>query len=248
MKKQDNGRKRMGGRRFLSVLLAMSMILTAGSSNAAAGGDYSHQHSDACDEKQATCTLSEAGHVHDETCYAETPAQLCGLEESEGHAHGESCYGEDGTLTCALQESAGHMHGENCRGTVRTLICGLEEQRHVHTEACYEDVLVCGINADSENEGNSMIQAFSQIVSEDQISASGLEENTIQNQDGVQNTEAGQETGADENQNVVAALLCCPIITLVACHRINRYNDMRTEKGKGSRTPVFREHRVLEPP
>ena len=45
----------------------------------------------------------------------------------------------------------------------------------------------------------------------------------------------------------VAALLCCPIITLVACHRINRYNDMRTEKGKGSRTPVFREHRVLEP-
>ncbi len=25
----------------------------------------------------------------------------------------------------------------------------------------------------------------------------------------------------------------------VACHRINRYNDMRTEKGKSSRTPVF---------
>ena len=40
--------------------------------------------------------------------------------------------------------------------------------------------------------------------------------------------------------NVVAALLCSPVITLVACHRINRYNDMRTEKGKGSRTPVFR--------
>ena len=38
----------------------------------------------------------------------------------------------------------------------------------------------------------------------------------------------------------VAALLCSPVITLVACHRINRYNDMRTEKGKGSRTPIFR--------
>jgi hypothetical protein len=50
-----------------------------------------------------------------------------------------------------------------------------------------------------------------------------------------------------QTDNNVAALLCCPIITLVACHRINRYNDMRTEKGKGSRTPVFREHRVLEP-
>jgi len=52
---------------------------------------------------------------------------------------------------------------------------------------------------------------------------------------------------AVDDGNGVAALLCCPIITLVACHRINRYNDMRTEKGKGSRTPVFREHRVLEP-
>ena len=40
--------------------------------------------------------------------------------------------------------------------------------------------------------------------------------------------------------NSVAALLCSPVITLVACHRINRYNDMRTEKGKGSRTPIFR--------
>ena len=38
---------------------------------------------------------------------------------------------------------------------------------------------------------------------------------------------------------VVATLLYRPIITLVACHRINRYNDMRTEKGKGFRTLIF---------
>ena len=45
----------------------------------------------------------------------------------------------------------------------------------------------------------------------------------------------------------VATLLYRPIITLVACHRINRYNDMRTENGerrtengKGSRTLIFR--------
>ncbi len=37
----------------------------------------------------------------------------------------------------------------------------------------------------------------------------------------------------------VATLLYRPIITLVVCHRINRYNDMRTEKGKGSRTLIF---------
>lgn len=38
---------------------------------------------------------------------------------------------------------------------------------------------------------------------------------------------------------IVAALLCSPVITLVACHRINRYNDMRTGKGKGFRTLIF---------
>lgn len=41
-------------------------------------------------------------------------------------------------------------------------------------------------------------------------------------------------------ENTVATHFSRPIITLVACHRTNRYNDMRTEKGKGSRTPIFR--------
>lgn len=39
--------------------------------------------------------------------------------------------------------------------------------------------------------------------------------------------------------NTVATRFCRPIINPVACHGINRYNDMRTEKGKGSRTPAF---------
>lgn len=39
--------------------------------------------------------------------------------------------------------------------------------------------------------------------------------------------------------NGVATLLYRPIITLVACHRINRYNDMRTGKVKGFRTLIF---------
>ena len=37
----------------------------------------------------------------------------------------------------------------------------------------------------------------------------------------------------------VATHFSCPIITLVVCHRINRYNDMGTEKGKGFRTLIF---------
>ena len=41
------------------------------------------------------------------------------------------------------------------------------------------------------------------------------------------------------HHTTVAALFPRRIITLVVCHRINRYNDMRTGKGKGSRTPIF---------
>ena len=36
----------------------------------------------------------------------------------------------------------------------------------------------------------------------------------------------------------VATLLYRPIITLVACHRINRYNDMRTENGERRKEKV----------
>ena len=43
----------------------------------------------------------------------------------------------------------------------------------------------------------------------------------------------------DDGSIYVATLLYWPKITLVACHRINRYNGMRTEKGKGSRTLIF---------
>ncbi len=203
MKKQNNGRKRAGGRRFLSVLLAMSMILTAGSSNVAAGENYSHQHTDACYERQLTCTLPEEGHVRDEACYTETPAQLCGLEESEGHTHGESCYAEDGMIVCTLPESQGHVHSDACQGSVRTLNCGLAEQGHVHTEACYENVLVCNMAEGTVfgRMGMETAQGAGQMADGDQISTSGAEENTVQNPADVQTPESGQISGADGSLN-----------------------------------------------
>ena len=52
-------------------------------------------------------------------------------------------------------------------------------------------------------------------------------------------TELSESEKASTELSDVANLLYRPIITLVACHRINRYNDMRTEKGKGFRTLIF---------
>ena len=46
-------------------------------------------------------------------------------------------------------------------------------------------------------------------------------------------------TGCAFVASIVATHFSCPIITLVVCHRINRYNDMGTEKGKGFRTLIF---------
>ena len=48
-----------------------------------------------------------------------------------------------------------------------------------------------------------------------------------------------QTVSGEGSQIIVATHFSCPIITLVVCHRINRYNDMGTEKGKGFRTLIF---------
>ncbi|MCD8250079.1 MAG: hypothetical protein LUC60_09565 [Lachnospiraceae bacterium] len=83
---------------------------------------------------------------------------VCGLEESEGepetpegHTHDESCYDEEGNLICGQEESEGeseasegHTHMEDCYETEQVLTCDLEEtEGHTHTDACYEEQLVC---------------------------------------------------------------------------------------------------------
>ena len=87
-----------------------------------------------------------------------------------------------------------------------------------------------------EAPGGQYIQAAQYAAMDEALSDAGF---------GIQFADVGMDAkgsryGSRVPFNGVAALLCSPVITLVACHRINRYNDMRTEKGKGSRTPVFR--------
>lgn len=127
-------------------------------------GHEEHQHDDACYEKQLRCELDDTPHVHTDACYQEEQVLVCGKEESTGHTHAadciqqeqilictedhehtEACYQTEDTYICGMEEGEGaHTHGPECYQTEKSLICGQAEgETHVHTDACYEEVLTC---------------------------------------------------------------------------------------------------------
>ena len=132
-----------------------------------------HVHDDSCCEVEEvlTCGLEECdGHSHGDSCYNEEGELICGEDETEGHTHDESCYTQEEHLVCGQEECAAHSHDDSCCG----LICGKEEtgghthdesclpeqpeeetepaEEHVHTEDCYQTVLVCGMEEHTHTE------------------------------------------------------------------------------------------------
>ena len=132
-----------------------------------------HVHDDSCYEAEEvlTCDLEECdGHSHGDSCYNEAGELTCGEDETEGHTHDESCYTQEEHLVCGQEECEAHSHDDSCCG----LICGKEEteghthddsclpeqpkeetepaEEHVHTEDCYQTVLVCGMEEHTHTE------------------------------------------------------------------------------------------------
>ena len=132
-----------------------------------------HVHDDSCYESEEvlTCDLEECdGHSHGDSCYNEEGELTCGEDESDGHTHDDSCYTQEEHLVCGQEECEGHTHDDSCYG----LICGKEEteghthddsclpeqpeeetepaEEHVHTEDCYQTVLVCGMEEHTHTE------------------------------------------------------------------------------------------------
>ncbi|MCI5625986.1 MAG: LPXTG cell wall anchor domain-containing protein [Clostridiales bacterium] len=132
-----------------------------------------HVHDDSCYESEEvlTCDLEECdGHSHGDSCYNEEGELTCGEDESDGHTHDESCYTQEEHLVCGQEECEGHTHDDSCYG----LICGKKEteghthddsclpeqpeeetepaEEHVHTEDCYQTVLVCGMEEHTHTE------------------------------------------------------------------------------------------------
>lgn len=132
-----------------------------------------HVHDNSCCESEEvlTCDLEECdGHSHGDSCYDEAGELICGEDESDGHTHDGSCYTQEERLVCGQEECEAHSHDDSCYG----LICGKEEteghthdesclpeqpeeetepaEEHVHTEDCYQTVLVCGMEEHTHTE------------------------------------------------------------------------------------------------
>ena len=132
-----------------------------------------HVHDDSCYEVEEvlTCDLEECdGHSHGDSCYDEAGELICGEEETDGHTHDGSCYTQEEHLVCGQEECEAHTHDDSCFG----LICGKKEseghthddsclpeqpeeetepaEEHVHTEDCYQTVLVCGMEEHTHTE------------------------------------------------------------------------------------------------
>ncbi|MGI6072385.1 MAG: Cna B-type domain-containing protein [Lachnospiraceae bacterium] len=124
--------------------------------------ETNHVHTDECYEERQVliCEAAETpGHIHDESCIQTEQVLVC----TEEHEHTEDCYRLTETYICNLNEGeGGHTHGPECYETQKVLICDLTENEkdsktspetrtlppdnpevHVHTDACYETVLIC---------------------------------------------------------------------------------------------------------
>ncbi len=113
-----------------------------------------HEHTDDCYTEVQALTCLEEEHVHDDDCYdPEDGSLIC---EKFEHTHDESCYTTEYELTCGLEE--GELVEQVVEPTqtaelvamavaepvaLEPVVDTVEPIYHHHTDACYEEVLVC---------------------------------------------------------------------------------------------------------
>lgn len=113
-----------------------------------------HEHTDDCYTEVQTLTCLEEEHVHGDDCFdPEDGSLIC---EKFEHTHDESCYTTEYELTCGLQE--GELVEQVVEPTQSAALAAMavaepvalapmvdtvEPIYHHHTDACYEEVLIC---------------------------------------------------------------------------------------------------------
>ena len=118
-----------------------------------------HQHTEDCYQEVKTLTCYEEEHVHTDDCFdPEDGSLICDLFE---HTHDDSCYTIEYELVCGLEE--GELVEEpnpdyvpvdeeafavfDDAVALQPVVddSSLDTPVHHHTDACYEEVLVCGL-------------------------------------------------------------------------------------------------------
>lgn len=113
-----------------------------------------HEHTDDCYTEVQTLTCMEEEHVHDDDCYdPEDGTLIC---EKFEHTHDEKLHTTEYELTCGLEE--GELVEQVVEPTqtaelvamavaepvaLEPVVDTVEPIYHHHTDACYEEVLVC---------------------------------------------------------------------------------------------------------
>ena len=118
-----------------------------------------HQHTDDCYQEVKTLTCYEEEHVHTDDCFdPEDGSLICDLFE---HTHDDSCYSIEYELVCGLEEGelveepnpdyvpvdeeASAVFDDAVALQPVVDDSSLDTPVHHHTDACYEEVLVCGL-------------------------------------------------------------------------------------------------------
>ncbi|WP_418750837.1 SpaA isopeptide-forming pilin-related protein [Frisingicoccus sp.] len=121
-------------------------MVETGNINCIAPEEEGHVHTEECYEKVKTLTCGQEevpAYVHTDGCYETVRQYVCGKPEVILHKHDEvHCYSTDENgnryLSCGMLEVLSHEHDDKCFREVQT-----ESEGHVHTEKCYENVLIC---------------------------------------------------------------------------------------------------------
>lgn len=118
-----------------------------------------HQHTDDCYQEVKTLTCYEEEHVHTDDCFdPEDGSLICDLFE---HTHDDSCYTIEYELVCGLEEGelveepnpdyvpvdeeASAVFDDAVALQPVVDDSSLDTPVHHHSDACYEEVLVCGL-------------------------------------------------------------------------------------------------------
>lgn len=116
-----------------------------------------HIHDSSCYTSQSNLVCKQERHIHTAECYTQERVLIC----NENHEHEDFCYEMQEILICKLEE---HEHGESCYYAENVLACTKEEdipdeiskvdignnddsaleEKHVHTDECYEIIYSCG--------------------------------------------------------------------------------------------------------
>ena len=165
-----------------------------------------HEHTEDCYTEVQTLTCLEEEHVHGDDCFdPEDGSLIC---EKFEHTHDESCYTTSYELTCGLEE--GELVEQVVEPTqsaelaamamaepvaLEPVVDTVQPIYHYHTDACYEEVLVCPLPEHHHTVACLSDTSATETPEEWQASTAGVEMTGEWNEDllSVAKTQLGYE-------------------------------------------------------